>query len=118
MAISPCGFSEPLILESGNAIDQNIYTNQCLKARLLPFIKKYHSDNNYIFWPDLASSHYAETSLDFMLENSIQHVDKHDNPANLPEVRPIEDFWSYLKGKVYEGYWKAKTLHQTTTAYK
>jgi len=25
-----------------------------------------------------------------------------ENPANVPEVRAIEDFWSFLKGKVYE----------------
>ena len=39
-------------------------------------------------------------------------VDKVDNAANLPEVRPIEDFWSLLKAKVYENNWEAKTLHQ------
>ena len=83
-----------------------------MSARLLPFIKKYHLDNNYIFWPDLASSHYAETVLDFMLENSIQYVDKVDNPANLPEARPIEDMWSIIKGKVYENGWEATSLHQ------
>ena len=88
------------------------HRDEYLSARLLPFINKYHSDKNFIFWPDLASSHYAETSLDFMIENSIDHVDKMDNPANLPEARPIEDFWSILKGKVYEDGWEATTLHQ------
>ena len=42
----------------------------------------------------------------------IHHVDKVDNPANLPEVRPIEDFWSILKAKVFENNWEAKTLHK------
>ena len=32
--------------------------------------------------------YYAEALLDFMIANSIKHVDKSDNPANLP----IEDF--------------------------
>ena len=44
----------------------------------------------------------AEHSLDFLCENLIHHVDKVDNPTNLPEVRPIEDFWSISKAKVYE----------------
>ena len=35
--------------------------------RLLPFIKKYHSDENYIFWPNQAGCPYAEHSLDFFL---------------------------------------------------
>ena len=43
----------------------------------------------------------------FLYENLIHHVDKVDNPANLPEVRPIEDFWSILKAKVYEYNWEA-----------
>ena len=47
-----------------------------------------------------------------MIQNSINHVDKCDNSANLPEARPIEDLWSILKGKVYENGWEAKSLHQ------
>ena len=88
------------------------YVDECLKARLLPFIKKYHSDGEYVFWPDLASSHYGEDSLDFLIENGIHHVDKGDNTADLPECRAIEDFWSILKGKVYENNWEAKTLDE------
>ena len=77
---------------------------------MVPFIHEHHSKSNYVFWPDLASSHYAETVLDFMIENRINHVDKVDNPANLPECRPIEDFWSILKGKVYANNWMAKDI--------
>ena len=112
VAVSERGISKPYIVESGNAINQFVYRDECLCRRLLPFIKEHHSDNNYIFWPDLASSHYAEASLDFMIENLINHVDKLDNPANLPEVRPIEDFWALLKGKVYENGWEATNLVQ------
>ena len=31
---------------------------------------------------------------------------------NVPEIRPIENFWSILKGMVYKNNWRAKTLHQ------
>ena len=48
----------------------------------------------------------------------IHHVDKIDNPANLPEVRPIEDFWSILKAKVYENNWETKTLHELEVRIK
>ena len=37
---------------------------------------------------------------------------KSENPPNVPEARPIEDFWSILKGLVYEGNWQAKNLAQ------
>ena len=48
----------------------------------------------------------------------IHRVDKVDNPANLPEVRPIEDFWSIFKAKVYENNWEAKTLHELEVRIK
>ena len=65
-----------------------------------------------------SSCHYAEHSLDFLCENLIHHADKIDKPANLPEVRPIEDFWSILKAKVYENNWEAKSLHQLEVRIK
>ena len=116
--MSPRGILEPFIMASGNAVDQFVYRDSCLAPRLLPFIKTNHSDGNYIFWPDQAGCHYAEHSLDFVCENLIHHVDKGYNPANFPEVRPIEDFWSILKAKVYENNWEAKTLHQLEVRIK
>ena len=104
--MSPREISEPFIMASGNAVGQFFYRDNCLAPRLLPFIKTNHSDGNYILWPD------AEHSLDFLYENLIHHADKADNPANMPEVRPIEDFWSILKAKDYENNWETKTLHQ------
>ena len=115
---APRGISEPFVMASGNAVDQFVYRDSCLTPRLLPFIKKNHSDRNYIFWPDQTGCHYAEHSLVFLCENLIHLVDKVDNLANLPEVRPIEDFWSILKAKVYENNWKAKTLHQLEVRIK
>ena len=82
--MSPRGISEPFIMESGNAVEQFFYRDNSLAPRLLLFIKKNHSDRNYIFWPDHAGCHYGEHSLDFLCENLIHHVDKGDNPANLP----------------------------------
>ena len=104
IAISPRGISEPFIMASGKSVDQFIYRDNSLAPRLLPFIKKNHSDQ--------ACCHYAEHSLDFLCENLIHHATEVDNPANLPEVRPIEDCWSLLKSKVHENNWEAKTLHQ------
>ncbi|RNA20036.1 glucosylceramidase 4, partial [Brachionus plicatilis] len=68
---------------------------------VLPFIKKQHSDGNCKFWPDLASSHYANTVINYLIDQNIKIVQKFENTANVPKVRPIEDFWSILKGKVY-----------------
>ncbi|RNA05410.1 hypothetical protein BpHYR1_043728 [Brachionus plicatilis] len=35
-----------------------------------------------------------------------------NNSANEPKARPIEDFFGYLKAKVYKGDCKAKNLNQ------
>ena len=34
------------------------------------------------------------------------------NPPNVPQARPIENFWGCLVQKVYEGGWEAKTEQQ------
>jgi len=112
LAMSRFGISKIFICPSGLAINQDIYREDCLKRRLIPFIKQYHSQGNFIFWPDLASSHYADTVIDFMIEENIQFVEKYENPANVPEVRPIEIFWALLKALVYEGGWHAKNLEE------
>mgnify|MGYP000299388340 CR=1 FL=1 len=83
VAMSPAGVSDWAYFKpSGLALNQDIYIAECLEVWLLPFIKQHHSNNNYLFWPDLASSHYAERNFDFMIENGINHVDKFDNHDN------------------------------------
>ena len=89
-----------------------------LKKRLIPFIKKYHLDDQCVFWPDLASSHYAKTVSNFLLEKNIKFIGKEDNPPNLPECRPIENFWGILKGEVYKNNWQAENLQQLENRIK
>lgn len=112
IAMSPAGLTKPFISPSGLAINAEIYVNKCLKPFLLPFIRKHHSESKYVFWPDLASSHYAETTCDFLIEKNINFVEKFENPANLPEARPIERFWALLKAQVYKNDWKASNLEE------
>ena len=102
-------------MASGNAVDQFVYRDNCLVPRLLlPFIKK----NFLMQITSFGWIRQAVITLDFLCENLIYHVDKVYNPANLPEVRPIEDFWSILNAKVYENNWEAKTLHQLEVKIK
>lgn len=54
VAMSAKGISEPFMCPSGMAIDQCGYLERCIQAKLVPFIKRYHSKSNYVFWPDLA----------------------------------------------------------------
>ena len=61
LCISPKGMSDPYFVPSGLAIRQDVYLENCIKKHLIPFINKYYLDGGYVFWPDLASSHYANS---------------------------------------------------------
>ena len=81
------------------AINKNTYLYKCIVKRLIPFIKRFHSDGQYVFWPDLASSNYAKTVIEYFRDKKVNFVEKEDNPPHLPKCRPIEDFWAILKLK-------------------
>ena len=80
---------------------------------LEPFINKNYPTGGYVFWPD-----YANLVQNHLKDKKIPFVPKSDNPANVPKLRPIEDFWGNLKRIVYEGGWEAKTLQQLENRIK
>ncbi|XP_065652827.1 uncharacterized protein LOC136080143 [Hydra vulgaris] len=109
IAISDRGMSEPLFrISEAVAINSSTYINECLEKRLFPFIHKYHGDLNYLFWPDLASSHYSKDSLNW-IDQYVYYVDKESNSPNVSQARPIQSFWGQLAKKVYEGDWQVST---------
>lgn len=113
MAISSKGHSTPIFrYQNEGAINGQVYRDQCIIKGLIPFIKKYHSESNYLFWPDLASSHYAKPVLELLRNKNVNFLDKTRNPPNMPQIRPIETFWSHLKSKVYAEGYKAKNLKE------
>ncbi len=61
---------------------------------------------NYIYWPDLASARYSKATIEWMKQN-VNYVAKRFNPLNVPQARPIEDFWGWLTQKVYDDGWVA-----------
>ena len=69
-------------------------------------------DDDFVFWPYIASAHYAKIVLDYLKDKKAEIVPREDNPPNLSECRSIENFWSILRGLVYEINWKAETLQQ------
>lgn len=112
IAISDRGMSKPLIRPSNaEAIKSDIYISECLEKRLLPFIHEYHQDFKYMFWPDLARAHYSAATVGWMDEN-VNYVAKRLNPPNVPQARPIENFWGCLTQKVYDRGWEATSEQQ------
>ena len=104
IAISNRGMSKPLFRPIKSvAINSNIYINECFSPQFLPFIHKHH---NYLFWSDLAGDHYSKETTAWMDEN-LYFVNMGSNRSNVPQARPIENFWGCLAQKVYEGGWQA-----------
>ena len=70
------------------------------------------------FWPDLATCHYSNDSQAQMIAQDIQYVMKDINPPNAPQIRPIENYWSILKQKVYSNNWSAENRDQLINRIK
>jgi transposase len=43
-------------------------------------------------------------------ELKIKYVSKEENPPNVPQIRPIENFWANLKRKVYSINYRSKDV--------
>lgn len=112
VALSPKGISKPYIVPSGQAINEDVYLNKCLRSRLIPFIEHFHKNDQVVFWPDLASSHYSKKVQAYLASQNVECVPRERNIANVPEIRPIEDFWSEIKRAVYANCWQADNLDQ------
>src|SRR5579883_1551442 len=109
MAISSKGRSSAYFVPSKLGVNRDIYIKECINKRLVPFIKKHHSDGNYIFLPDLAPAHYAIDTQNAMNRLNIKFVPKYLNPPAVPQLRPIESFWAIYKRAIYENGWSANT---------
>ena len=87
--------SDPFIFEG--MINGKVYLKECIQKRLVPFIKKLSQNQKVIFWPDLASSHYSNLVTEYLDSENIDYVQKEDNPPNVPNNRPIENYWELCK---------------------
>ena len=66
--------------------------------RLMPFIADHHSDCQYLFWLNLASSHYAKTVIMYMREKKVNFVERSENPANMPENKAHRELLGNIEG--------------------
>ena len=82
-AISESGISTPFFTEQQQAATQTTYLNECIKARLMPFIEKYHHKKKVLFWPDLARSHYGFKVMEYLDQNGIHYVPQQKESTEL-----------------------------------
>lgn len=110
-AICTCGLRSSIFFTKGT-INAQIYVDECLKKRLLPLYRKHKVPP--LFWPDLASAHYAKSTLQWFSENNIMFVEKDINPPNCPQLRPIERYWAIVK-RIFK---KEGTVSQDMSDFK
>ena len=61
--MAPLGISRPHITPSGFAINGDTYTDNCLANKLVPHIRTLPENTRYIFWSDLAGTHYSKEAV-------------------------------------------------------
>ena len=62
-----------------------------------------------IFWPYLASCNYSRATINWYETNGVSVAPKDVNPPNYPNFRPIENFWSIVKGELKKKGTEVKT---------
>ena len=112
LAMSPRGLSSPVFQKKSQTVDGDFYREKIIKKELVPFLREKYPENDFIFWPDLATAHYARATTQLLDDLDIPFVYKEDNPPNVPQLRPIEDMWGIIKQEVYRGGWSATTEDQ------
>ncbi len=92
VAISENDRSNAYLTPKNCAIDSKIYSEECIEKRLIPFLKKFHEDGRYVFWPDLATAHYTKNTIATLNKFGIKFVERAHNPPNAPQLLLIEKF--------------------------
>ena len=93
LVVSSKGVCEPYIHRSNRSINADVYLNQCVKSKLIPFIKKHHAnDDDMIFWPDLVRAHHSKEVLTYFDEASVPIVPKTISPPNIPQGILLKTF--------------------------
>jgi transposase len=95
-----------------------VYKSECLEKRLIPFIRKYHSNTSVLFWPDLAPPHYTTDAQNCLKSNNIEFVSKEENAPNVPQARPIEQFWNLSKDMYSRRQNKPKSINGFKTVWE
>lgn len=98
-SICSCGQKSEIFISKGT-LNKDIYIKECLQKRLLPFLKSHRVSP--LFWPGLASVHYAKDTQEWYKANKVIFVPIEANPPNVPQLRPIETFWALVKQKLKE----------------
>ena len=92
LAVNPRSVSKPYFCKSGGALKVETYRQECVTKRLMPFIDSKHKREDVLFWPDLASCHYARQTQELLEREGIPFVPKEQNPLVAPSCALLRTF--------------------------
>ena len=57
---------------SKGTMTSGVYLRECLMKRLIPFINKYHKNEQILRWQDMAKAHYGKQVLAYLTKREIE----------------------------------------------
>ena len=94
------------------AINGDSYTDNCLAKNECLTFEIHQKTLDVYFGHTYNKRSLLEKAVQFLKDQNIKFVPKPENPPNTPEIRFIEDFWSFIKGEVYKDVWEAENFDQ------
>ncbi|KAF2901664.1 hypothetical protein ILUMI_04520 [Ignelater luminosus] len=76
-------------IDENGKVSEPYVTNKSLTADI--YLKEY-----------LATCHYAKVCLEFLTQEKLEFIGKHENPPNIPQARGIEKCWALCKQRYLE----------------
>jgi hypothetical protein len=104
--ICSCGARSKILVTDGS-INEYIYRRECIQKRLFPFMREHGS--KALFWPDLASSHHAKTTLELLKTSGVNFVEKGTNHQMFHSITQLSAI--QIKQNLKE---TGKTAHKMT----
>lgn len=72
---------------------------EVLKTRMLPQVKEWFPNGDYVFMHDSAPCHTAKKVKSFLREKNVKVLEW---PGNSPDLNPIENLWELMKRQIFQ----------------
>ena len=94
------GKTSLIFVEEGVKINQEIYREQILVNKLLPWAQKHFKEEKWTFQQDSAPAHKARITQDWIKDNVPDFISSQEWPPYSPDLNPLDySIWSILESK-------------------
>ena len=100
-AVTESGKSPLVFVEQGVKLNQENYRNDILVGSLLPWAKEHFKKRPWTFQQDLAPSHKAKKTQEWLSANVPNFISKEEWPPSSLDLNLLDfSIWGYLESKV------------------